>query len=311
MTDSKNAILVLGGTGHVGVHIVRSLLARDRPVRVLTRNVDGAKKRFEDSTGNSPEFVSGDLMQLEDVKRAMDGAEAMVVAVSALHPATIRQLHTIEHDGVVATFEAARKAGVERIVYLSAYHLDPDLIEEENLEHGRIKMGVESALAESRLDWTVIGVPFSTEIFFATLRGDKMMFPGGGPPGLPTACTKDTGEIIAQATYKTDLGGERIRVPGPVAYSFSQAAEVLSRASGRRIPFRPIPLFPIATAAWLSRPFYPYLYYLYKGMRLINRFPEYLAESVSEDHARLHELFDFETTTLEAEAVERLGSQEK
>lgn len=298
-------VLVLGGTGHLGQHIVQSLLARDVSVRVLTRNPDAALPRF--AGVRVPELVRGDLQKPSEVEAALDGARTMVVAVSAMQPATIRKLFVIERDAVIAAFDAAQAAGVGRVVYLSAYDFDRALIEKFNLELGRVKMAVEAALARTELNWTVVGVPFSSEIFFATLRGNKMMFPGGGPPGMPVACPADTGTIVAQAALRDDLAGQRLRAPGPQAFSFPQAAEVISQVTGREIRFRAIPLFPIAVAAWLSRPFYPYLYFLYKGMRLLNAFPTDLVERVPEDHARLKKLFDFTATTLEVEARERLA----
>ena len=39
----------------------------------------------------------------------------------------------------------------------------------------------------------------SMEIFFAMLRGDTLVVPGGGPPALPTVAASDLGEIAAQA----------------------------------------------------------------------------------------------------------------
>lgn len=41
--DQRKTVLVLGGTGHNGRHIVRSLAAKGEPVRVLTRSATRAR----------------------------------------------------------------------------------------------------------------------------------------------------------------------------------------------------------------------------------------------------------------------------
>jgi uncharacterized protein YbjT (DUF2867 family) len=298
----KGHILVLGGTGHYGREIVRSLLTRQEPVRVLSRNGSGARRVL----GAGPEIVEGDITSRQAVLQALSGARAVLVSLSAFSPKLIRQLERIERDAVLTAFEEARRAGISRVVYLSAYELRPTLIEELDLAFGRVKLAVETALAKSDLNWTVLGVAISMEIFFATIRGSKMMVPGGGPPALPNVSPLDVGEIAAQAALREDLGGRRIRVTGPEALSFREAARRISAVSGKPLRVQKIPLLPLQVGATLTRPVNPYLRHLLASVRLMKGFPQDLAAQVPQDHRCLLDTFDFIPTTLEMEARNRI-----
>ncbi len=81
MSRSKQAlpILVLGGTGHYGRPIVRSLLRMGRPVRILSRNAANARQTL----GDSVNIVQGDVTSRESRIRAQAGVGAVVISISA------------------------------------------------------------------------------------------------------------------------------------------------------------------------------------------------------------------------------------
>jgi uncharacterized protein YbjT (DUF2867 family) len=187
-------------------------------------------------------------------------------------------------------------------VYLSVYDIRPDVVAEVGLESAKAKLVVEAALAGSSLNWTVLGASPSMQIFFSMIRGDTMMVPGGGPPALPTISPVDVGEIAAQTALRDDVGGQRIRLAGPEAVSFSEAAQRISAVIGREIRFQKIPLLPLRIASAVSRPVYPYLSQVAKSVALMNHFPPDVVAQAMADHQRLLETFDYVPTTLEMEA---------
>ena len=146
------------------------------------------------------------------------------------------------------------------------------------------------------------------QIFFAMIRGDTMMVPGGGPPALPTIAAVDVGEIAAQAALRADLGGRRFRLAGPEAISFPEAARRIFVVLGRPIRFRQIPL-ALPTLAWqLTRPLARlsgrllYVHQMLGFIQLLNRFPAEIAAEAPRAHHLLTEAFSYQPTTLEMEA---------
>ena len=304
MSDG-NPILVLGGTGHYGRNIVRSLLDRGERVRVLSRNAESARSVL----GEEPEVIEGDITLRAPVISALDGARAIIIAVSAFAWKTIRNRMLIEREAVLRVLEEADRTGISRVVCLSGYDVRKDFVEKLGLlAFAQPMLDVQTALAESRLNWSVLGCAPSKEIFFAMIRGARMTVPGGGPPALPTISPIDVGTIVAQAVLRDDLGSQRIRMPGPEALSFPEAARRISAVWGREIRFQRIPVTPLKIAAVLTRPFNPFLWYLVMAIKLMNNFPEQLLEQVPEDHQKLREIFDFTPTTLEMEANRRTAS---
>lgn len=312
MSDVRNKpILVLGGTGHYGRHIVQSLLEKGLSVRVLSRGTEKARKIL----GADPEIVKGDITARESIIEIVTGVSAIIISISAFTPRSIRKFELIEKGSVLSVFAEAEKAGVSRIVYISAYDTRQDVSEYMQRVIGlgilKIKPEVERALANTNLNWTVLGAPPSMEIFFAMIRGKAMMVPGGGPPALPTISPVDVGEIAAQAVVRYDLSRKRFRMVGPDAISFPDAAKRISAVFGKTIKFRKIPLLLPKIARVITRPFTPvndmilFVNQALGFIQLLNQFPQDIVAEVPEAHRILMDTFDYVPTTLENEALRR------
>jgi uncharacterized protein YbjT (DUF2867 family) len=299
--------LVLGGTGHYGRHIVRHLQAKGVPVRVLSRNATNARRVL----GDRPAIVEGDITSRASVQQALAGARALVISISAFSPKLIRRLEAIERDAVLGVLEAAQEAGVSRVVYISVFDIREDVIDALNDPTARCKLAIETALARSDLNWTVLGAAPSVELFFAMIRGNRMVVPGGGPAALPTVSPADVGEIAAQAVLRDDLAGLRIRMVGPEALSFPEAARRISAATGQEIRFLKVPLFPLRIASAVAGPVYPYVRHLVRMIRLMNHFPQDAVAQAAADHQRLRVAFDYTPTSLEMEARARRRGRQK
>jgi uncharacterized protein YbjT (DUF2867 family) len=297
--STKHNVLVLGGTGHYGRHIVENLLERNAAVRVLTRNTASARRQL----GDLVEIIEGDVRDPDIHLKVLKRTTAIVVAVAAMTPKLARQRRQIERDAVLHLLVQAQANHVERVVYLSGYDVQKKYVDQIGIgEFANTMLDVQQALRESTLNWTVLGCAPSMQIFFKMIRGTKMIVPGGGPPALPTIAAQDVGAIAAQCVLRSDLSQRHIRLPGPEALSFAQAAQRISEVWRQNITYKAMPLFPLRTAAFLTKPFHPYLSMIYAAVKLMNSFPADIAAQVPQDHALLHELFDYAATRLEDEA---------
>jgi NADH dehydrogenase len=108
-------ILLTGGTGFVGRHVVRALRDSDRPVRCLVRRPDKAAKLTELGT----ELVEGDMTDPASLRRAVEGAD-MVVHLVAVRQGKKEQFERIMSQGTRDLLAAAKDAGVGRFVLMSA-----------------------------------------------------------------------------------------------------------------------------------------------------------------------------------------------
>src|SRR4029077_13554233 len=112
---NSRLILVTGGTGFVGGHVVHELRGRDLPVRCLARDPRKAAKL----TGWGCELAEGDVTDAESLHRAVAGADTIVHLV-AIRQGPREQFQRIMVDGTCDLLSAARDAGVGRFVHMSA-----------------------------------------------------------------------------------------------------------------------------------------------------------------------------------------------
>jgi dihydroflavonol-4-reductase len=109
--------LVTGATGFVGSHVARQLVSAGHPVRILARK----NSNLQPLDGLSVERFEGDLRDAVSLERAMRGVRRVfhVAADYRLSARNPGELYESNVDGTRLLLEAARDAGVERIVYTS------------------------------------------------------------------------------------------------------------------------------------------------------------------------------------------------
>lgn len=117
--QEQRSVLVLGGTGYIGGRLVPRLLERGHRVRVLARS---ARKLADVPWREDVEVVEGDLLSPADVAAACAGIDVVVYLVHSLSASGSFEQTELQTAGNVA--QAARAAGVQRIVYLGGLHPD-------------------------------------------------------------------------------------------------------------------------------------------------------------------------------------------
>ena len=110
--------LVTGATGFVGGLIASRLVAEGRPVRALVRHL-GDRERLPDPR---VELAVGHLGDQESLARAADGCEVVyhVAGMNQLCLSDPAPLYQVNVEGTRRMLEAARKAGVRRVVHTSS-----------------------------------------------------------------------------------------------------------------------------------------------------------------------------------------------
>lgn len=131
--------LVTGGAGFIGSSIAEKLLGNGETVRVLDDFSTGRRQNLEGLLGRL-ELVEGTICNPETVKKAVRGVEVILheaaipsVARSVENPAATMMVSV---QGTTLLLEAARQAGVRRVIYAassSAYGNTPTLPKTESM----------------------------------------------------------------------------------------------------------------------------------------------------------------------------------
>jgi UDP-glucose 4-epimerase len=133
--------LVTGGAGFIGSHLTARLLADGARVRVLDNFDTGslANLPFPESYASTLEILRGDIRDLPTLERAAAGVSAIFhqAAMRSVPRSVVDPLGANDNNvtGTLHVFEAARRAGVRRVVYASsssAYGDRPELPKRED-----------------------------------------------------------------------------------------------------------------------------------------------------------------------------------
>jgi uncharacterized protein YbjT (DUF2867 family) len=105
-------VLLTGATGYIGGRLLHRLEASGRRVRCLTRRPEALATRVAEGT----EVVAGDVLDVPSVRRAMAGVETAYYLIHSME--TSAKFEALDRTAARNFAEAARVAGVRRIVYL-------------------------------------------------------------------------------------------------------------------------------------------------------------------------------------------------
>lgn len=150
MNPSK--ILVTGGTGFIGSHVVRELLQTYTcPVRVL--HLAG------DDLGNlnelEVELVEGDIRDADSISEAMAGCDVVfhLAALFSFWNALGQQMHEINVEGTRKVFDTALRLGVKTLVYTSSITVFGGTKEAPANEQTSFRLGnIDSVYVKSKHD---------------------------------------------------------------------------------------------------------------------------------------------------------------
>lgn len=125
MSDGFGKILVTGGAGFIGSHIVDRLLDEGYKVRVIDDLSTGDKQNLVQHKNNQDfEFVQGDIRETETVKMAVKGVEAVIheaalvsVSQSIEKPLLSNSINVI---GTLNLLKACSEEQVKRFVFASS-----------------------------------------------------------------------------------------------------------------------------------------------------------------------------------------------
>ncbi|MEV8018522.1 NAD(P)H-binding protein [Streptomyces sp. NPDC086554] len=208
-------ILVTGGTGTLGRPVVERLRAESHDVRVLSRR-------------SQPYAV--DLREGTGLDAAMAGVDVIVHCASSPRGGDERAARHL--------IEAARRAGVGHLVYISIVGVD-----RVPLGYYRTKLAVERLIEESGLGWTVLRTTQFHDLVLQVLESSAKLPVMLLPSGVSDQPV-EVGEVadrLAQLAAAPPAG--RVEdMGGPEVRTFPDLARAYLRASGKRRPLVPVRL---------------------------------------------------------------------
>jgi NAD(P)H dehydrogenase (quinone) len=225
-------IAVTGSTGAVGSRVAARLAELGARRRLVVRDA----ARVPDDPGAEVRVASG-YADAAGMRAALEGADTVLLV-----PARESEDRVREHLSAV---DAAAAAGVGRIVYLSFIAAAPDAVFTLARDH----WATEERIRATGLPHTFLRMSLYMD-FVPSMVGEDGVIRGPGGDGRMGAILRD--DVAAAAAAVLTSGGHDGRtyeLTGPEAFTFAQAAELLTRLTGRTVTYEE----ETEEQAWASR----------------------------------------------------------
>ncbi|KPF42759.1 SDR family oxidoreductase [Rhizobium sp. AAP43] len=210
----SNKILVLGATGNVGSHLVKTLIAKGETVKAATRSgkaVDGA------------EGVAFDFAHPSGLAAAFDGVDRAYIMLPGGSVAIKELLMPVVEAAI------ARKV---KIVFQSAIGVDAD----DSIPFRQVEIEIE----KSGLPYVILRPNWFSDNFHtywkAGLAHGQIAVPAGdGKSSFIDA--RDIAESAAAALTSSQFDGNAFNLTGPEALGYAEAAAILSGVIGKPVTY--------------------------------------------------------------------------
>jgi NAD(P)H dehydrogenase (quinone) len=212
---------VAGATGGLGSRIAAGLAERGVEQRLIVRDPSRA-----------PSHPGAEVVQAagyddsEAMRRAFDSVDVLFLPSAGEHPHRVNALHRPAVDAAVA-------AGVGRVVYTSFLGAAPDC----TFTFGRDHFHTEEILRGSGMGWTFLRDSIYLDFvpFFA--GADGVIRGPAGDGRVAAVARDDIADVALAALLSDEHAGAAYELSGGEAFTMTEAAEIITRETGREVTF--------------------------------------------------------------------------
>ena len=221
-------ILVTGGTGRLGRHVVSRLRDAGLDIRVLSRH--------SPASADGIEYMTGDLFKGLGIEPAVDGAGTIVHCAGS---------NKGDDEATLNLVRAAARAGAQHLVYISVVGVDriPVVSGLDRAMFGYFasKLAAERVVADSGIPWTTLRATQFHDLFLTVAQAMARLPVIPVPSGFrfqPVDEAEVAGRLVELA-----LGTPAGLVPdmgGPLMYGMADLLRGYLRASGKHRMMVPV-----------------------------------------------------------------------
>lgn len=244
----QDLVTVFGGSGFVGGQVVRALAKAGYRVRVAVRQPNLAYRMRMLGDVGQIEVVQANVRVPASVARALDGAEACVNLVGVLWESGRQKFQSIHAMGARHVAEQAAKAGVKRLVHVSAIGADVNAKAKYARSKGEGEAAVRAAFPGATIVRPSIVFGPEDDFFnrFAQMAALAPVMPlVGGETRFQPVFVGDVAAVIAKAVSSPASVGVTYELGGPTVYTMREILELILTETGRARPLLPVP-WPMA-----------------------------------------------------------------
>ncbi len=250
-------ILVTGGTGFVGKHLIRRMRREGIAVRTIARNPDRARELKE----LGAEIIGGDIFDKASLEEAAEGVERVIHLVGIIQESWSTTFQGVHVEGTRNLLEAAKQAGVRHFFFQSALGTRPNA----KSAYHRTKWEAEELVRASSLPFTILRPSLiygPGDLFMLRLADMIRLSPvlpviGMGRSKVQPIFIEDVVSCILKAVTGDSFLNEMYEIGGPDQLSYQEVTEAIADAMRIKRPTIHMPLFFMRPAARLLETILP------------------------------------------------------
>lgn len=221
-------LLITGATGTTGSATLQALQQYDDlQLRAMTRDPGKAEAFHQQGIKG----VVGDFSSAKDLDRALQGVDRIFLVHTPSQELATNEKRVID---------AAKNAGVERIVKISVYGCDPEV----DIFLPRAHAAVEQYLKDSGIAYTLLRPhSFMQNLLgsLPTIQGQGLIYSNAGEAEIPLIDARDIGAVAAAVLYESGHEGKVYELTGPRAISYQEVAKSIGDAIGKQVDYVSVP----------------------------------------------------------------------
>lgn len=229
-------VAITGGTGFIGGHLARALVERGVPVVLTARGFDNRDLEIRQLPNSR--FVATGLDSVDELAAAFAGCNSVVHCAGINRERGDQTYQRVHVDGTRNVVDAARRAGVKKVVLISFLRARPNC----GSGYHESKFDAEEIVRNSGLDYTVIkeGITYGrgdhmiSHLSWAMRHMPVFAFVGFNEKLIRPVFVDDLVQILMAAAVDDRLSRETVAVMGPEAMPLSEAVNRVSRTIGKR-----------------------------------------------------------------------------
>lgn len=230
-------VILFGATGNLGKEIAKQLIKQEYDLTVVVRNETKAKSL----SGLTAKCIIADVCNQATLEGILDNQEIVISALGkSVSPNDTSKptFKDVDYAGNVNILNEAKKAGVKKFVYVSAFHSEKYL----HLEYFKVHHDFSELLKKSGIDYSIVKPPaiFSAFIDMIELaKKGRLVNIGIGDkktnPIYEGDLAKVTVDSIRQSNSTIEVGGKTI-------YTRKQLNEIVQNQVDNRKKIRTVPI---------------------------------------------------------------------
>ena len=243
---SIKQVTVFGGSGFVGRAIVRALAQEGLRVQVACRRIELAERTKTAGDVGQVTVMRTNLRNAKSVAAAIAGSQAVVNASGIPFQRGRQRYQSVHVEGARAIADAAKAAGVQRLVHMSGIGADQ---RNSTNKYVRSKIDAEDAIIAGFESATILrpSVVFGPEdaMFnrMAQIAAKAPFVPvvGNGLAKVQPVFVGDVGAAVAAVLKRPETAKTVFELGGPRVYTYREIAALVLREIARDKPILSVP----------------------------------------------------------------------